>query len=92
MIGQSATHQWLSLAPHLTSPVSGVLAGGVVALVVLADVLLFLGTLVSVLKSPQSGGMKLVWCLVVFAAPFVGCLLWFFIGRPNAARTSRREY
>jgi hypothetical protein len=47
--------------------------------------LLVLGALISVLKSRLEGGMKLVWCVFVFIAPFLGSLLWFFVGKKSAA-------
>ncbi|MEU2717031.1 PLDc N-terminal domain-containing protein [Streptomyces sp. NPDC007205] len=28
--------------------------------------------------------MKLVWVAFAFAAPFLGCLLWFLVGRRDA--------
>ncbi|HEX3788061.1 MAG TPA: PLD nuclease N-terminal domain-containing protein [Pseudonocardiaceae bacterium] len=61
---------------------------GAIIVLVLAGVLLVLGALVSVLRSAQSGGMKLVWCAFVLVAPFLGSLLWFLIGRSNAAHTA----
>ena len=48
--------------------------------------LLFLGALVSVLGSPLTGGMKLVWVVVTFAAPVLGPLVWFVFGRRDAYR------
>jgi uncharacterized RDD family membrane protein YckC len=92
MVEQGITEHWLNLTSHTTTHVAGILAGGVVVLLLVGYLLLFLGALVSVLGSPQSGGMKLVWCLVVFAAPFLGSLLWFVIGKPNALRGYRRGY
>lgn len=61
--------------------------GGVLALFLLAYVVLFVRALLSVLRSPHSGGMKLVWCVVILAAPFLGSLAWFVIGRSDAYRT-----
>lgn len=56
-------------------------------LVVLAAyALLFIGALISILGSALSGGMKLVWVIVAFMAPFLGSLLWFVIGRSDARR------
>lgn len=55
--------------------------------VVVAALLFVLAAVVSVLRSPLSGGMKLVWFVFVWVAPFVGSLLWFLIGRPGASRS-----
>ncbi|MER7013508.1 PLD nuclease N-terminal domain-containing protein [Saccharopolyspora sp. NPDC000359] len=54
----------------------------------LAYVVLVIGALISVLGSPQSFGMKIVWIVLVFVAPFLGSILWFVIGRSNARRTA----
>lgn len=54
---------------------------------VLAYVVLVLSALVSIIASPQEFGMKIVWAVLVFVAPFIGSLLWFFIGRGHARRT-----
>jgi hypothetical protein len=66
--------------------------GGAVAVVflllALAFLVFFIAALVSILKSPQSGGMKLVWVVFAFCAPFLGSLLWFAIGR-KAGQTAR---
>ncbi|WP_243791870.1 PLD nuclease N-terminal domain-containing protein [Saccharopolyspora gloriosae] len=48
--------------------------------------LLFIAALFSILGSALSGGMKLVWVVVAFMAPFLGSLLWFVIGRGDARR------
>ncbi|MDA3629899.1 PLD nuclease N-terminal domain-containing protein [Saccharopolyspora oryzae] len=55
-----------------------------IALPVLVYVVLVVGALISVLGSPQSFGMKVVWIVFVFVAPFLGSILWFLIGRGNA--------
>jgi hypothetical protein len=57
--------------------------------VIVAYALFVLAAVVSVLRSPLSGGMKLVWFVFVWVAPFVGSLLWFLIGRGNATRYVR---
>ena len=49
--------------------------------------LLVIGAFFSALFSPQSGGMKLVWIIFIFIAPFLGSLLWFLVGKRNAAYT-----
>lgn len=60
------------------------LAGGLILAVVLGFVAFFLGALVSILRSPLAGGMKLVWVIFAFCAPFLGCALWFLVGRRSA--------
>ncbi|MEU4670277.1 PLD nuclease N-terminal domain-containing protein [Amycolatopsis sp. NPDC023774] len=56
---------------------------GIIALI-LIPVVFFLAALVSVLGSPLRGGMKLVWVVFAFCAPFLGPLLWFLVGRRSA--------
>ncbi|MGW5645292.1 PLD nuclease N-terminal domain-containing protein [Saccharopolyspora sp. NPDC003752] len=64
-------------------------AGLIVAtLAVLGYVVLVVGAVISILASHQGIGMKLVWIVLVFMAPFLGSLLWFFIGR----RSTRYPY
>jgi hypothetical protein len=66
------------------------LAGaGLLIAVLVAYVLFFLGALASILGSRQSGGMKLVWIVFAFCAPFLGPLLWFLVGRPGSGRDIR---
>lgn len=60
-------------------------AAGIIALI-LVPVVFFLAALVSILGSRQSGGMKVVWLVFAFCAPFLGPLLWFVIGRGQAER------
>jgi len=57
-----------------------------VGLVLVGWVALFLAALISIIASPHTAGMKLVWLIVAFAAPFLGSLLWFVIGRGDAYR------
>ncbi|MFI2187392.1 PLDc N-terminal domain-containing protein [Streptomyces sioyaensis] len=59
---------------------------GVVAAVLLGGLAWFFGALISIVGSNLSGGMKLVWVAFAFMAPFLGCLLWFLIGRHDAQR------
>ncbi|MET7993346.1 PLD nuclease N-terminal domain-containing protein [Amycolatopsis sp. NPDC005232] len=66
--------------PHAANIAVGV---GIIALI-LIPVVFFLAALVSVLGSPLSGGMKLVWVVFAFCAPFLGPLLWFLVGRRSA--------
>jgi hypothetical protein len=59
----------------------GVLAIAAMLAVVLAYALLVIGAVVGILRSPQPGGMKLVWLVFVVVAPFLGSALWFLVGR-----------
>ena len=63
----------------------GIVGAAVLVLVLVAYVVLFVGALVSILRSPQTGGMKLVWVVFVLVAPFLGSLLWFLVGKRAAA-------
>ncbi len=64
----------------------GIALGGGVLVVLAALVVLFLAALVSILGSPQGFPLKLVWIVIVLCLPFLGCLLWFAIGRGFARR------
>ncbi|GAB3157896.1 hypothetical protein GCM10027258_67840 [Amycolatopsis stemonae] len=63
---------------------------GLTAAVLLAFAGLFLAALVSILGSRLTGGMKLVWVIFAFCAPFLGSLLWFVVGRRDAYLAVRR--
>ena len=65
-----------------------VLGAGVVFAIVVGFGLLFAAALVSVLRSRLPAGLKLVWVVFAFCAPFLGGLLWFLVGR----RTGVREF
>ncbi|MDQ0960731.1 4-amino-4-deoxy-L-arabinose transferase-like glycosyltransferase [Streptomyces sp. B4I13] len=79
------------LVHHMTLAATSVeVAGAAVTLAFIlcgfAAVVLFISALVSILKSRLTGGMKLVWIVFAFAAPFLGSLCWFVIGRKDAQR------
>ena len=57
-----------------------------VGVVLLGLFLFFVGALVSVLRSGLTGGMKVVWVLFAFWAPFLGPLVWFLLGKRDAER------
>ncbi|MFF4950883.1 PLD nuclease N-terminal domain-containing protein [Streptomyces chattanoogensis] len=73
-------HQ-MALAP--TGDMLITFAIGAAGLGVLA---LFFGTLLGIVRSDLTGGMKLVWLVFALMAPVLGCLLWFLVGRRNAQR------
>ena len=74
--GHEETWSWLAL--------------GLTGAVLLAFVVLFFAALVSILGSRLTGGMKLVWVIFAFCAPFLGSLLWFAFGRRDAYLPVRR--
>lgn len=53
-------------------------------LVGLAVVVFIIAAFFSVLFARMDLGMKVVWIILIFLAPFIGALLWFVIGRPRA--------
>lgn len=63
----------------------------VLCLVVLAYFGIFIVTLVSVLRAPLDTGMKIVWVVLVFTASLLGILLWWVVGRRDAASRSSYE-
>ncbi|MEV0449863.1 PLD nuclease N-terminal domain-containing protein [Streptomyces sp. NPDC050600] len=64
-------------------------AACVVLAVCLALLALFVGALVSIVRSGLTRGMKLIWVVFAFVAPLIGSLLWFFIGRRDSQRRPR---
>jgi hypothetical protein len=63
-----------------------VVGAGVVFAIVVGFGLLFATALISVLRSRLSAGLKLVWVVFAFCAPFLGSLLWFLAGRRTGER------
>lgn len=66
-----------------------VLAGGAVLVSIAAVVglvVLTIGALISILRAPIGGGMKVLWAVLIIAAPFLGSLVWFVAGRRDAGR------
>lgn len=76
----------MKLEDVLDSPerLFGLGLGGVIALVGLGAVLFFITALFSILASREGCGVKILWLLIAFAAPFLGPLLWFVVGRRSA--------
>jgi hypothetical protein len=56
---------------------------------VLAFLVFFFTALSGILRSGLSGGMKVLWVIFAFCAPFIGCLAWFFIGSKDTERRVR---
>ncbi|MVU77589.1 hypothetical protein GPX89_10095 [Nocardia sp. ET3-3] len=64
--------------------VASVLLGIGVIAALLAAVVLFIGALVSVLRSrTYAAGGKAVWALLILAFPFLGPVAWFLWGRKS---------
>ena len=53
------------------------------AVVTLLPLALAIAGIASCLLSSKPGGLKLLWILVIFLAPLIGPLLWFFWGRKH---------
>ncbi|MFF4098742.1 PLD nuclease N-terminal domain-containing protein [Streptomyces sp. NPDC001903] len=47
----------------------------------LAALLLAVAALLSVLRSEHCNAAKALWVVIVLAAPFLGSLVWFALGR-----------
>lgn len=80
------TAQYLAADAGAREALAGVVTALVITVVVGGFLALVIGTLVSVLRSALGGGMKFLWVVVVLAAPVLGSLAWFVIGRRDAER------
>jgi predicted Co/Zn/Cd cation transporter (cation efflux family) len=80
------TAQYLSADAGARQALAGVVTALVITVVVGGFLALVIGALVSVLRSPLGGGMKFLWAVLVLAAPVLGSLAWFVIGRKDAER------
>jgi cation transporter-like permease len=67
----------LASAPDIAHLTAGIAMMGVILL----PLIFFIAALVSIVGSGLTGGMKLVWVVFAFCAPFLGPLLWFLVGR-----------
>lgn len=72
-----------------------VLVFGVVALLALASTVLWVWSLVDVLRRPDgeyaaAGQTKLVWLLVVVFGHVIGSILWLVVARPQLQRAAPR--
>lgn len=50
-------------------------------IIILVSIGLFIYSLVDILKSSFDNNNKLIWLLVVLLVPFLGSILYLFIGR-----------
>lgn len=66
--------------------IGGIGMGVLIAAFLIALAWFVIAAVIGVLRSSLGGGMKLVWIVLVFLAPFLGSLLWYVIGRPQALR------
>ena len=62
---------------------------GLAVAVALAVVGLVIAAVVSILFSSEELGMKAVWLIFVFFAPFIGALAWFLVGYDHSRRHAR---
>lgn len=69
----------------------GLAAMLVMWIVFAAAFVLWLWALVDILKNEFTGSNKLIWLLVVILIPFVGMVLYWFIGREQKIRGSNRK-
>jgi len=53
-------------------------------LVCLAVVVFIVAAFFSALFARIGLGVKILWIILIFVAPFIGALLWFIVGRPRA--------
>ncbi|MGU3437517.1 PLD nuclease N-terminal domain-containing protein [Actinomycetes bacterium M1A6_2h] len=79
----------LSQQPSTTDRVLGLGLGTAALIFVLAIILgaliLFLGALISILRSPRyTVAGRAVWIFLVLAFPFLGPLVWFVWGRKSS--------
>lgn len=80
------TAQYLAADAGARQALGGVVTALVIVVVVGGFLALVISALVSVLRSRLGGGMKFFWAVVVLAAPVLGSLAWFVIGRRDAER------
>ena len=62
----------------------GIVLAVLIGAVVLGYLALIVTAFFGALLSPLPGGMKVVWAVFIWCAPFIGALCWYFIGRRNA--------
>lgn len=76
----------LADGPHPDVAIAALIGWLVLAI---AQVVLFIAALVSILGSKRyTGGGKFLWVVVVFFAPLLGAIGWFLGGRKAQIRTS----
>ncbi len=60
----------------------------IVSLIPLLIFGIYIYILIDILKSEFDGTNKLIWLIVVFVLPFVGLILYYFIGRKQKIKKS----
>lgn len=68
------------------APTGDIVFGCAAAAAALGVLAVYFSGLLSIVRSDLTGGMKLVWVVFALMAPFLGSLLWFFVGRHDAQR------
>lgn len=68
------------------APIIAMSGMGLATLLLFGWLSLFICALVSIIASPHTVGMKIVWLVFAFVAPFLGSLLWFIVGRGDVYR------
>ena len=70
----------------LQDDLSWLLDLGIVAIIIgLILLAIWIWAIVDILKRPMSGLMKIIWIVVVIAFPFVGVLIYLFLGRSTSS-------
>lgn len=71
------------------SPSAGVVILAVLVVAVIIGYLAFIvAAFFGALLSPLPGGMKIVWAVFIWCAPFIGALCWYLVGKKNAYANS----
>lgn len=55
----------------------GLEVGGLLGLIWL---ILVIWAIIKVANSPAGGGAKVLWILILLLFPFIGLIIWFFLG------------
>ncbi|MFI7101380.1 PLD nuclease N-terminal domain-containing protein [Streptomyces sp. NPDC050161] len=78
--------QQITVAAAASDPGALRLGAALLVLVLLCYVAFVIGALVGIVRSRLTGGMKAAWVVFTCVAPFLGSLVWFLVGRRDAAR------
>ena len=65
----------------------GWLAGGIGAVIVIALLVFWVASLISIIRSGYSVGVKILLAMAAFAYPFLGPLVWFLFARNKERKT-----
>ena len=79
---------YISLLAEEQVPESyGCLAGGIGAVIVIALLVFWVASLISIIRSGYSVGVKILLVMAAFAYPFLGPLIWFLFARHKEHKT-----